>query len=520
MNQIAQTWRVMERELPRMWKYRWLGAAVACSVAVVGAIGISLYKDRYQASAKVYVDTQTVLKPLMVGLAFQPDTDQQVKMLARTLITRPNVDRLAKSPVIGLPPFDPATYDRDLDELIGKIKFDPSGAANLFALSYRDSDPQRARRLVDGLVNLFMESGTVAKQRDSAEASHFIDEQITSYEAKLREAENRVKDFKLRNFGVTGVANQDYFARVSALSDQVAKLKVDLVAAEHSKEALSKELAAEDPLLPADPALSQAVPTPPTETEVRLESQRRQLDEVLRRYTEEHPDVVALRRIIGQLEQQKRRELDSAAVVKPRIGGAAATNPVFQRLRVARAEAEANIASLRSQLGLQEQRLEQARSTAGRVPQAEAELVQLTRDYDILRKNYEQLVSRREAASLGVKIDQTSSLAEFRVVEPPRVASTPVVPGRALLALLLFPVALLAGVAAAFVRSRTDNVLLGELDLFSITGRPVLGLVTMVVSPGMRATLKREQVVFGGALGSMALFFGGWIAWVTMVART
>ena len=107
----------------------------------------------------------------------------------------------------------------------------------------------------------------------------------------------------------------------------------------------------------------------------------------------------------------------------------ASTNPVFQRIKIALAEAEANVASLRSRVSETEGRLSQLRAAAGKVPQIEAELAQLNRDYEVLQKNYQQLVSRRESASLGEDVN-SAGLAEFRIIDPPRVAPNPVFPNR------------------------------------------------------------------------------------------
>ena len=73
---------------------RWIAVSIAWIVAIVCAAGISIVPERFEASSRIYVDTQTVLKPMMIGLAYQPDIDQQVRMLARTLISRPNEDRI------------------------------------------------------------------------------------------------------------------------------------------------------------------------------------------------------------------------------------------------------------------------------------------------------------------------------------------------------------------------------------------------------------------------------------------
>jgi uncharacterized protein involved in exopolysaccharide biosynthesis len=128
--------------------------------------------------------------------------------------------------------------EKFIDRLSREIKVAPSGDANLFAISYRDINPDRARRIVEDLVALFVSSGVVDKQRDSEQARQFLDEQIKSYENKLSAAENRLKEFKLKNFGLTGsAANQDYFASVSAATTDINRLKVDLHAAEQARDA-------------------------------------------------------------------------------------------------------------------------------------------------------------------------------------------------------------------------------------------------------------------------------------------
>lgn len=496
-----------------IWHRKWLVAMVAWVTAALAAGVISLIPNRYEASAKVYVDTQTVLKPLMAGLAFQPDIDQQVRMLGRTLITRPNVERLVRAmQAKGTDTSEPV--DKLVDKLIDKIKVDHAGG-NLYVISLRDPQPSRAKAVVSGLVEIFVDSGVDAKQKDSRDASRFIDEQIKSHEEKLVAAENKLKEYKVRNFGVSGVSNQDYFGRMSALSDEIGRLRVTLSAAEESRDALKRELSHEDPQLPPD-ATAPAVPAPPSETEVRLQTQKRQLDELLRRFTEEHPDVVSTKRIIAQLEAQNRAEVDrrnKAGADGRGAAGSAATSPVFQRIRIALAEAEANVASLRSQLAAQQRRLDEIRSTASRVPQAEAELAQLNRDYEVIRRNYEQLVARREAASLGVKIDQSTPMADFRIVEPPRVAPRAVFPDRAVLAIagMLGSVALAATVAVLLSRAfPTFDTLRSLQDAIQ---RPVIGTVGLYRDS--RALQQDRDQARKFLLVSLAfvLVNGAWIAW-------
>lgn len=495
---------------------RWLVLAVSGACAFVFGGAIFLVPQRFEASSKLFVDTQTVLKPMMVGLAYQPDIDQQVRMLARTLVSRPNVERLVNMPEVKFDFPDLASRDKVVTSLMEQIRIVAAERGNIYTISYRDSSPERALRLVQGTVALFVDTGAAGKRQDSVEARRFIDEQIHINETKLLEAESRLKDFKLRNFGVNGVSNQDYFARISAKTDEVNKLRSDLDAAERSRDAYRRELSGEDPQLPAE-SFPAAAPAATLEIDSRIDAQRKQLDDLLRRFTEDHPDVINARRLVATLESQRRQELQArASDPGGRLHGTAATSPVYQKIRVALAETEAQVASLRSQLGAQQGRLDQIRALAGRLPQVEAEFAQLNRDYDVIRKNFDQLVSRRESAALGVKLDESSQLAEFRVVEPPRVASTPVFPGRVHLALIAALVSILAGVGVALALDLLRPTIHDAASLEHLSGRPVLGTISLSRTDVANLAARRDLRRFSSAAAALATLQVAWLIWIAM----
>jgi polysaccharide chain length determinant protein (PEP-CTERM system associated) len=499
--------------LRSLWDRRWLAVSVGWVLAIVAILGVMLVPNRYQATTQVHVDTQTVLKPLMQGLAVTPDLELQVRMLARTLISRPNVERLLDRQDLGLGVLlSPAEREAAVTRLMDKIKLVPvAGSGTLYNITYVDTQPDRARRMVEATLALFVGAGVGDNRRDSEEATKFIDEQIKANEAKLVDAEARLKDFKVRNFGVSGVSNQDYFARMSLLVDEVGKLRIELSAAEQTREAYRRELSGENPQLPETGATAGV----PSELDARLEAQKKVLDELLRRFTDEHPDVVSTRRVITQLEAQKRRE----SAERSALGGTSAralgaTSPVYQKIRVALAEAEAQVASIRSQLHQKEARLTEIRAAAGRVPQVEAELAQLNRDYDIINKNYQALVTRRESASLGVKLDESSRLADFRIVEPPRVSEKPVFPSRlhvaAMAALLVIVAAIAAPIGLEFLFPKFKDA----AALKAATGRPVLGSIALTRSDDDRARMRSQGIGVAAACGALLFLQAGWILWL------
>ena len=168
------------------WKHRRLGMLVAWVVGAIAAGVILRIPDRYEASARIFVDTQSILKPLMSGLAVQPNIEQQVMMLSRTLISRPNVEKLVRMADLDLNIKGKAEQDALVDGLMKTLSIQSVGRDNLYSLSYRDTDPGKAQRVVQALVSIFVESSLGDKRQDSDSARKFIEEQIRNYEKKLQ----------------------------------------------------------------------------------------------------------------------------------------------------------------------------------------------------------------------------------------------------------------------------------------------------------------------------------------------
>jgi hypothetical protein len=149
-------------------------------------------------------------------------------------------------------------------------------------------------------------------------------------------------------------------------------------------------------------------------------------------------------------------------------------------------------------------RYDRLKESATMLPQLEAEYAQLNRDYDVNKKNYETLVTRRESANLSGEMQAVPGVADFRLVDPPRVSSRPVSPNRRILFPLALVVTLIAGFAATFVAREARPTFFDGRALREITGMPVLGSVSRMVSEKSRLAARRSSMRF--AAGAVALF--------------
>jgi polysaccharide chain length determinant protein (PEP-CTERM system associated) len=501
------------------WKHRHLGMIVAWVVGAIAAGVILRIPNQYEASARIYVDTQSILRPLMSGLAVQPNIEQQIMMLSRTLISRPNLEKLIRMADLDLDVKNKSQQEALIDSLADTLKIQGLGRDNLYTISFRDPDPGKAQRVVQALVSIFVESSLGDKRQDTDSARKFLEEQIRNYEKKLEVAENRLKEFKLRNIELAASEGKSGIDRLGELSTQMNLARLQLREAEHSRDALRRQIAGEEPvLLPDSPGSESSVSLP--EIDGRIDTQKRNLDTLLQRYTEQHPDVVGTRRLIKELEEQKRQEIQARkkfAAANP--GAAVSNNPVFQQLKVALAEAEANTASLRARVSEYEERYKRSTDLMKTQPQLETELAQLNRDYELDKRNYEQLVSRRDSAELSGDLDTAGSMADFRLVDPPRASSKPVAPNRLMLLPLGLLLALGGGLFAAFAASQIRPVFFDSKTLREATDLPVLGMVSLIPNEARRLRERSSLQRFLLATGGLVLAYGIGLGFLTFLSQ-
>ncbi|MBL8379262.1 MAG: chain length-determining protein [Burkholderiales bacterium] len=517
---MTEILRQVRAILRAMWRHRRLGMAASWVVGVIAAVFVMLKPDTYEASARIYVDTQSILQPLMSGLAVQPNVEQQVMMLSRTLLSRPNMEKLVRMADLDLGVKSRAAQDQLIDGLIGEIKIRTTTRDNLYTLSYRDTNPDRAKRVVQSLTSIFVESSLGDKRKDSDTAKKFIDDQIRGYEKKLEEAEVRLKDFKLRNIETQINDGKSGIDRFSDISAQLANARLALREAENSRDALKRQIAGEDMVMLPDNSggvASDSGPAVVAETDGRIDALRRNLDQLLQRYTEQHPDVSGTRRMIRELEEQRKQELAARKKVVVAPSGqpiSINTNPVFQQLKVALGEAEANVASLKARVAEFEGRFARVKDSMKVMPQLEAELAQLNRDYDVNKKNYEGLVARRESASLTGELGSASGVADFRLIDPPRVAPQPVAPNRMLLLAAALGISLGAGIFASFAAVQVRPVFHDGRMLREVTGLPLLGVVGLNLTEADRRKERRSLLRFLVALLLLVGLYAGGIAFL------
>lgn len=492
------------------WNYRWYGLGLAWIAAICGWAFVTTMPDRYEASARVYVDTQSILRPLMNGIAVQPNVDQQISIMSRTLISRPNLEKVVRMADLDLKIKTQDEKEALLDRLAKRIEIRGAGRDNLFEISFQDAKPESARNVVQALLTLFVEGSLGDKRKDADSTRRFLDEQIKAYEQRLQQAENAVKDFKRQHIGQMPEDGKDYYSQLQAVATALNQAKLELSEAQKSRDAIKSQISGDELVVIAPNEDTQGVNP---ELDARINALKKNLDGMRLNYTEQHPDIVATKRIIDQLEEQRRQEAKQRKPASYGGGG----NTAMQQLRVALADQEAKVAALNARVNEYTARFNAQKAAANSIPQVEADYTQLVRDYDVNKKNYEQLLARRESAHLSGEMDASANVVDFRVIDPPRVPAAPAAPNRPMLMSGVLLASVLAGAALAFLLSQLRPTFNSRRELRDVTGLPVLGVVSMIWTPAQKKHQRKGLLMFSGGVAGLLFAYGGamvLIAWL------
>jgi polysaccharide chain length determinant protein (PEP-CTERM system associated) len=492
--------------LKGLWKYRWVAVIAAWVITIVGSFVVYKLPDDYQASARIYVDTQNILKPLMTGMTISPNMEKQVSFMSRTLISRPNVER-----VVGM--VDPDSknmgtkeYEGTVTGLMKSITLDTAGGPNLFTISYNNSDRKRAKDIVQSLLAIFVE-GNLGSDESSAAALRFIDDQIKDYEEKLVIQERDLKAFKQKNIGLMPGQGGDYYSQLAIAAENLNKTKLELRESERARDSIKQQITGDEPILLVD--ISDDI-NPSSivniDIDARIEELRKNLDTLSLNFTEQHPDVINTKRLITQLEDRK---IEEAKLFKSdSFDPGKNYSPMLQQLNLALAQSEAKVASRRARVEEYSNRYNHLKSLSNSVPEVEADLAQLNRDYRVNRDNYQKLLERRESAKISSQLGSATKLMSFKIIDPPTVPEVPVGPDRGAIYSMVFLAALVVGIGFAFILSQLRPAFHSQNMLREVTGIPVLGSIPMIWTVQENSNRKNRLYVLALSLLSLFGFYG------------
>jgi polysaccharide chain length determinant protein (PEP-CTERM system associated) len=483
---VMQYWKTkILSHLSSILLYRWYGVGVAWALCLAGWAIIAAMPDEYRAEAKVYIDTDNLMDPLLKGLTISIDPAQEIAIMLKTLITRPTLEQVIhltdpKAGALGA-----AEMATRVENLQSKISIRGTETRNYYSIGFSDNSAEYATSVTQTLLSILQDTRVGSTRLDMDAARAFINKQLTDYEQRIRDADKRRADFRTQHIDILGKGAPANRIDQASQAQDTANRELNAAIARRDSlkaqiEATAKTVAMDDRMFPgannAAPGVTadaQGRPVILGNASQRLEQARAQLDDLRTRFTENYPDVIRMKELIARLEAQLTPTTDSAHSVM-------VANPVYVQLLDKLSNEETNVAALRQRLSAASADRVRAKAEASTAIDIQAQFDGLDRDYGNVEAMYKQLLQSREAASLSQARDDQNQGVSFRVLEPPQKPEAPSSPNRLILNSLVLLMGLGGGIGIAALPSLVAGQILSSDELANQFGVPVMGVISVL----------------------------------------
>lgn len=497
-----------------IWRFRWYAMLVAWIVSLGGWAYVFKMPDQYESTARVYIDSDSMLKPLLRGIAVEStDFRSQLGAMTRQLLSRPNLEKIMRMTDLDIEANTPREKESLLNELEKNISLNAvptqrGQLPNIYEISNVGDDAQTVKNVVQSLLTVFLETAIGESREESGVAQQFLDVQIKDYELKLTAAENRLMEYKRKNMGVLPNQGVGIFQRLQNARTNLNQVNLELLEATNRRDEIQRQL--DNLKLSGSAVVPPGIAQQPSPTEQRISALQQRLDELQMKYTNQHPAVREATQTLEILLQQQSEKEKLAASDDSKL---ASNNPVYQQLKIALSEVEAQIAGMKVRKSAYQQRLSDLQKDVITLPEVEAELQRLDRDYEINKKNYNELVKRRESVKLAEHAGESGEEVKFRVIDPPRIPLAPIGPNRLFFSTAVLLLAIGAGLGLAFLLSQIKPVFYDRRAVQEVVQLPVFGVISRVWTPDLLfkrrtqfAAYMLSGVVLMGVYGGVIYF--------------
>lgn len=483
------------------------------------SLGIGLLiPKRYTASTSILVEQSNIIGPLMEGRAVPTGVANRAMIARDVAFSRRVMNELliAGGWMANKP--DAVEQDRLIEKIKGHTTITnpgaaadrggpaPPGAGNLIQISYTDTNPGRAYRITKRLGELIISESLATKERESRDAFEFISSQVEDYHAKLARAEERLEQYRTSNPDARVGVNVDVSSRIGELRRLVDGARMDMIDSGSEENSVRSQLSGESEV--------SAVLTRTSAVRAKLAELSAERERLLLTYTEQYPDVVRVTHQIRDLEEDLSREETWKNTGRTAYGpvsaldGAAAMNPLYTELRSRLASARQRRAASSSRFATGQALLDQELQRSSRIAQSERTLSELTRDYEVNRDLYQDLLKRRENARVSMNLDAKREGLSFSIQEPATMPVRPTGLRMMHVAVAGLALAVLSPLLLVYGLIKLDPRVRSPVQIERATALPLLGTVPRYPTRSRRGRSARGLAMASLLILSVPVIFG------------
>src|SRR3989344_1710862 len=470
-----------------VFSYRKAVVAVFVAVNLI-ALGLGLvWPKGYTSSTTILVDDKKIIQPLMQGAAVATEVADRARLTREVIFGRKIMNQILESVGWMKDKLSPEEQEKIIERIRKKTNLTSVGK-DIIKIEYSDDEAERAFKTAKKFAELFIAESLGAKAAESQAAFDFIDKQTEEYHDKLVKAEEQLKEFRSANLDARPGTDADISSRLNTLQTKIEQSSQDLKEAEVKKFSLEKQLSGE----------AEVATTLSREGQFRsrIAELQSRLETLRLSYHDSYPDVIQVKHQIEDLNQaiveERQRRESAKASGKMVIDEGVINNPMYQQLKQELSQTRVNIEMLTARIGEAKRQLQQELERGRRVHGGEATLAELTRDYQVNRDIYQDLLRRRENARVSMNLDKEKQGLTIKIQEPATLPRQPsglrflhfVVSG--LMLGIALPLGLLYAKLRLDPRIRMEAVITDKRKL------PLLAVVPHLWSPAETQAVRRE----------------------------
>jgi len=497
------------------WRRKWFIVIPFVTVALVTAYVSRQLPNRYRSDTLILVIPQRVPESY-VKSTVTITLEDRLQSIRQQIMSRTRLERMIQE-------FDlyrNARRTSIMEDIVERMRRDIEVQVvrgDAFRVSYVSEDPRLAARVADRLANAFIDESMSDRAAAAETATSFLDTQLQDVARRLDESERRLAEYKLKNAGQLPTERDSNLQGINHTQMQLRAVQEGINRDRERRYLLEKQIAdltAETPA-PANVTVSGEDPTSISGATpaAQLEAARAQLRLMEVRLKPEHPDILRMKRVIRDLEAKVQAE----ALKQPLSPGQAPITPAeaqrAEKLKGLQVELEMVDRQIQLRQNDEKQLMGQIASYQARVEGStvrEPELASLTRDYETMRRTYEELLSKQEESKIAANLERRQIGEQFRTLDQARVPERPISPNRPMIDLMGAMLGLGLGLGLVALLEYRDQSFRTDDEVVGLLSLPVLAVVPVMLSRKEKRAQRRRNLALG--VGAVVLCLGAAIA--------
>ena len=483
---------IIEIILRRRW---WIIIPFILCIVVGICLALMLPK-MYQAETLVLIQPQKVPTDYVQPVVTE-DTDSRLEAISRQILSRSNLERIMQDFNLYTGPEYETMYmeDKVADlkerisvELIRREIPGYRGITNAyaFAISFEGRDPEKVMKVTNALASYFMDENMRIREAEAVGTSDFLEGELYSIRQELAANEEKQKEYREKYMGELPEQLASNMSMLTRLEEQLKVKQTNLLDAKNKLAMIMNQISegaflfGQGAVVTGDGRILSDV-----QQSISLEQAREMLSYLQTRYTDNHPDIIRIKKIISDLEQKNKKNGEDTSVGSRYIPPSAKME--IEQLKVNINTLTTDISNLKAQIRGYEKRVENT-------PAREQELLSLQRDYQNLKASYDVLLNKKLESEVSVNMEKKQKGQKFQVLDPARLPEKPSFPNMKILFLLCLAAGPNIGLGLVFLLEYLNTSFRSPKDIESYLGVPVLATVPIIYDRKDKISKKLNQV--------------------------